>query len=81
MQGTLAQLADSAFAQRLEEKAAETEAALGVLEQAMDDLDATNKAAAAVLAPPAPPPGEAPPAEAGAELSLGTDLASPPESP
>ena len=80
VQGTLAELSDSAFALRLEEKAAETEAALGILEQAMEDLDATNKAAAAVLAPPAPPPGEPAPAD-GAAPSPARDLASPPESP
>lgn len=80
VQGTLAQLADSAFAQRLEEKEAETEAALGVLEQAMEDLDATNKVAAAILAPPVPPPGEQPTAE-GSAPAPATDLASPPESP
>ena len=83
VQGTLSELVDTAFAQRMEEKTAETEAALGVLEQAMDDLDATNKAAAAVLAPPAPPPGEAPPAADGGDATAAppaTDLASPPES-
>jgi segregation and condensation protein B len=80
VQGTLAQLADSAFAQRLEEKEAETEAALGVLEQAMEELDATNKVAAAILAPPVPPPGEQPTAE-GSAPAPATDLASPPESP
>ncbi|MEN9797960.1 MAG: SMC-Scp complex subunit ScpB [Pseudomonadota bacterium] len=78
-QGTLAELADPEFGKRLEAQAAESEAALQVLEEAMEEVDASSKAAASILAPPAPPPAEAPAAPAEGPESTG--LASPPESP
>jgi segregation and condensation protein B len=50
-EGTISELADPAFAQRLEEQTAASEAALEELEAAMVGADATSRAAATLLDP------------------------------
>lgn len=62
-EGTIAELSDPTFKQRLEESNAASEEALSKLEAAMEAADTTSKTAAKILDPPAPPPAEVPAGE------------------
>lgn len=76
-EGTLAELQDTNFEQKLAEQDQASEAALAQLESAIDQADVTSKTAAKILNPP-PPPGEAATPEGGASPSTETPAAPPP---
>ncbi len=60
-EGTVAQLADPGFVERLRASDRASEEALAALEQAIETAETTSKAAAQVLNPPAPPQPEGAP--------------------